>query len=42
MAVIPEVTLRPAAEGDAEFAFAALRASMRSYVSATWGVWDEP
>jgi len=35
------VTLRPAVESDAEFAFSVLRASMRPYVEATWGAWDE-
>ncbi len=35
------VTLRPATEDDLEFAFAALRAAMRTYVEATWGPWDE-
>ena len=36
------LNLRPAAEADIEFAFSVLRASMRSYVEATWGSWDEP
>jgi GNAT superfamily N-acetyltransferase len=36
------ISLRPAADSDAEFAFSALRASMRSYVEATWGAWDDP
>ena len=35
-------TLRPASGDDVEFAFSALRASMRSYIEATWGMWDEP
>jgi ribosomal protein S18 acetylase RimI-like enzyme len=36
------VTLRPAVESDAHFAYSALRAAMRSYVESTWGAWDEP
>jgi ribosomal protein S18 acetylase RimI-like enzyme len=35
------VTLRPAARDDVEFLFAALRASLRSYVEQTWGSWDD-
>lgn len=35
------ISLRPASEADAEFIFSALRASMRPYVEATWGTWDE-
>ena len=35
------LTLRPAAPEDVEFAFSAHRASMRTYVEATWGAWDE-
>jgi GNAT superfamily N-acetyltransferase len=35
------LTLRPGTASDADFAFSVLRASMRSYIEATWGAWDE-
>jgi GNAT superfamily N-acetyltransferase len=35
------VATRPATRDDLEFAFATLRASMRDYVEATWGAWDD-
>jgi GNAT superfamily N-acetyltransferase len=33
--------LRPAAESDFETVFAITMATMRAYVEATWGIWDE-
>lgn len=33
--------LRPAAESDFEIVFAITMATMRAYVEATWGIWDE-
>jgi GNAT superfamily N-acetyltransferase len=33
--------LRPAAESDFETVFAITMATMRAYVEATWGTWDE-
>jgi len=33
--------LRPAAESDFEAVFAITMATMRAYVEATWGIWDE-
>jgi ribosomal protein S18 acetylase RimI-like enzyme len=35
------VTLRPAARSDVEFLYSALRASLRDYVEATDGGWDD-
>jgi len=37
----PQVTLRPAAADDCEFAYRTTRDTMREYVLATWGTWNE-
>lgn len=36
-----EYRLRPATEADREFFYELNRATMRDYVVATWGAWDE-
>ncbi len=35
------VTVRPATEEDAAFAYRVLETTMRSYAEATWGIWNE-
>ena len=37
----PEVSLRPATADDCEFAYRTTRDTMREYVLATWGAWNE-
>jgi len=37
----PEVSLRPATADDSEFAYRATRDTMREYVLATWGAWND-
>ena len=37
----PEVSLRPATADDREFAYRTTRDTMREYVLATWGAWNE-
>ena len=36
-----DFALRPATDGDLDFLFELHEASLREYVEATWGVWDE-
>ena len=38
---MPVVSLRPAIADDAEFAYRTTRDTMREYVLATWGAWNE-
>jgi len=35
------VTIRPATEADAAFAYAVLEATMRGHAELAWGAWDE-
>ena len=37
----PEISLRPATSDDSEFAYRTTRDTMREYVLATWGEWNE-
>jgi ribosomal protein S18 acetylase RimI-like enzyme len=41
MVHVAGVALRPAVEGDREFLFALHRASLKEYVAATYGPWDD-
>lgn len=37
----PQVVLRPATQADAKLFYAVIHQTMRSFIVATWGAWDE-
>jgi ribosomal protein S18 acetylase RimI-like enzyme len=41
MSDVPEVSLRPVVADDSEMLYRVLFETMRDYVVATWGAWDE-